>query len=107
MEGDDDDVFGALLKFRSVVVASSRSRSECTRTVERSAKTKRRRRAMRTRLGDIVQDSFTSNVYASPVASGQISQSGGLFDQPANPIPDWAWFVGGAIVALFVFGGKR
>jgi hypothetical protein len=62
---------------------------------------------MRTRLGDIVQDSFTSNVYASPVASGQISQSGGLFDQPANPIPDWAWFVGGAIVALFVFGGKR
>ena len=78
-----------------------------TRTVERSAKTKRRRRAMRTRLGDIVQDSFTSNVYASPVASGQISQSGGLFDQPANPIPDWAWFVGGAIVALFVFGGKR
>lgn len=56
-------------------------------------------------LGDLITDSFTSTVYASPVANQVISQSGGLFD-PSPSLPPWAW-VAGTIALVFLIEQSR
>jgi hypothetical protein len=60
-------------------------------------------------LGDFITDTFQgASTYAPVVTAGNISQSGGLFDNTQQSgIPAWAWIAGGLVLVMIFSSGRH